>query len=45
MGGRGEEVSEGIYHLKEAIAYGKAGHADMGVEHIETALKHLSEIN
>jgi hypothetical protein len=38
-------VREGIHHLKEAIAHGKAGHADVGVEHIETALKHLSEIN
>ena len=45
MGGRGEHLSEGIDHLNEAIEHGKAGHADVGTEHVEAALQHLlSEI-
>jgi len=44
MGGRGSHLTEGINHLKEAIEHGKAGHADVGTEHVEAALQHLSEV-
>jgi hypothetical protein len=37
-------LSEGINHLNEAIEHGKAGHADVGTEHVEAALQHLSEV-
>jgi hypothetical protein len=37
-------VDEGITHLKEAISHGKAGHADVGTQHAEGAVTHLSEV-
>jgi hypothetical protein len=37
-------VDEAIKHLKEAVAQGKAGHADVGTQHAEEAVTHLSEV-
>lgn len=36
-------VMDAIAHAEEAAEHGKAGHADVGTEHAEAAVQHVSE--
>jgi hypothetical protein len=37
-------LDEGVKQLQEAVAHGKAGHADVATKHAEGAVRHLSEV-
>jgi hypothetical protein len=37
-------LDEGVKELNEAIAHGKAGHADVATQHAQGAVTHLSEV-
>ena len=38
------QLDEAIDELEAAVYQGKDGHADIGVEHVEKALEHLSAV-